>query len=113
MPLCEQTSGWWLWKKPCARWSAGVCANCGGRFCETHTRRLDDGTLTCKSCSPDDESWDNMQSSSFSGSDRSQGGIIDTITHGASDSFDTGTSVDSSSSSDSGGGSDGSGSSGD
>jgi len=72
MPLCEQASGWWLWKKP-------------------------------KACSPDDESWDNMQSISFSGPDLSQDGSFGMNTHGTSGSFDTGSAADGGSSSDSGG----------
>ena len=107
MPLCEQTTGWWLWKKPCTRWADGICAHCGGRFCATHTRLAADGERTCRACTPGDESWDTQASSNFGGGSSAsvnQGTRDDHTTSnnisGASDAMDI-------SSSDSGGGSDG------
>jgi hypothetical protein len=108
MPLCEQTTGWWLWKKSCERWADAACANCGGRFCATHLRHVE-GAMSCRACSTGDDLWDSLGSCSFSGSKHGSGNTSDSLLDTAGDTnpaTDTGTgSLSDSGGSDSGGGS--------
>jgi uncharacterized membrane protein YgcG len=109
MPLCEQTSGWWRWKKRCEQWAEDTCESCGMRVCATHMRHNEDGAPQCRGCLSDDASWDTQASSHFSGSRHARrDDVAFSDTHGASDSTTGGWD----SSSDSSGGGDSSGSGG-
>lgn len=104
MPLCEHTTGWWFWKKPCTRWADGACAHCGGRFCATHLRHVD-SALSCRACSSGDDSWDTQASSHFSGSSHRSDDVSADSALDSSVSSDSSSTADSSVGSDVGGGS--------